>query len=134
MDSRSRSSSPADEKNEATEMDTFPAPASIQRRAFSSVMPPPSCSSPGHASSASLAAASLPGPSMMTCAPRRPFFLYSPAKYPGGCLDTWFVCSVDSLSLRLPPTICFTCPACMSIQGRNRVIASLLVLELFVQT
>ena len=49
---------------------TWEAPASRYLRAFSGVMPPPICSPPGHAPSASSAASSFPSPSLMTCPPR----------------------------------------------------------------
>lgn len=58
---------------------TFSAPLSIHSCAFASVIPPPTCMPPFHASSASCAAASLPGPSIITCAPASSCCLYSDA-------------------------------------------------------
>lgn len=50
---------------------TLSAPAAIHSAALESLMPPPTCSPPGHAARASRAASALPGPSIMTWAPRR---------------------------------------------------------------
>jgi len=54
---------------------TLSAPASIHCFALESLIPPPICSPPGQTARASRAASSLPGPSMMTCPPRRLCFL-----------------------------------------------------------
>lgn len=86
-------------------------------------MPPPTCKYCGHSFSASSAAFSFPGPSMITWAPVRWRSLYNVAKCLAGSVDTWFVLRLEGFSLNVPPTICFTWPECKSMQGLNRVMA-----------
>lgn len=62
-------------KNDNKYHPTFCAPLSIHSLAFSALIPPPTCRPWGHADSASIAASSLPRPSIMTWAPASPCFL-----------------------------------------------------------
>ena len=67
---RSGENFPSTKRNEVTM--TWAAPASSHFCAFAGVMPPPTCKKPRCAPRALRAASSLPGPSIMTCAPARP--------------------------------------------------------------
>lgn len=66
----------------------------------------------------------------MTCPPSNLFSLYSFAKCSAGRVDTKFVFNVSGEEVdSVPPIICFTAPAWRSMQGRNRVIVSVFLLD-----
>ena len=116
--SRSSSSLPSRNSHEVTI--TCDAPASIHSAALSAVTPPPTCSPPGQAASASRAASSLPLPSLITWPPRRLSRRYSSANQAGGFSETkWVRSAFGWLSSMEPPTICFTLPSCRSMHGLN---------------
>ena len=99
---------------------TCDAPALIHSAALSAVTPPPICSPPGQAPSASRAASSLPWPSLITWPPHRSSRRYNRANQAGGLPETKLVRSESGwLSSTEPPTICLTLPSCRSMHGLN---------------
>ena len=72
---------------------TCEAPLSSHCRALSALIPPPSCMPPGQAASASSAARSLPGPSIMICPPIKLSAAIEFGKPRGGFSATKLVCT-----------------------------------------
>ena len=97
-------------ENKAEVTMTWLAPASSHSRALPAWIPPPSCMPPGQVASASRAASSFPGPSLMMWPPVRPSERNFSANHADDRVETKFSRGPAPSSRRLPPTICFTLP------------------------
>ncbi len=70
-----------------------------------------------------LTASVFPFPSMITCPPVNLSVLYISAKLAAGLSVSKFVPrSSLSVSFKVDPTICFTCPEWRSMHGRNFIV------------